>query len=102
MLLSNDEIQLTLTSAVNALQSEITTLTTLGSRELEVLKLKVILYPLLSLQLYSESSNGIPSLRGLGLEEGYILAKEVLSEEITARSFAIHRRKLLGGITPRG
>jgi hypothetical protein len=71
--MKNDDVQKTLHSAVKSLDKVIAR----NTDEWILAKLVAVRSALYVLRLASESSNGIPGLRGLGLKEGYALATRI-------------------------
>jgi hypothetical protein len=71
--MKNDEAQKTIRSAVKSLDKVIAR----NTDEWVLAKLAAVRSVLHLLRLASDSSNGIPGLRGVGLEDGYALATRI-------------------------
>lgn len=83
MILTNADVQAQLGAAITRIHADILT----SSDELFVKKLVVAVNLLELMRMYSSSSNNIPGLRGLGLEQALLFSNQYVSQSVDMRMF---------------
>lgn len=98
MILTDNEVQETLNAALLLLSAALAVEQEKTRNEITVMRLTIALSGLLTLKMLSKSSNGIPGLRGLGLEEGMNLARRLIADGVKPHLLTLNYRSLFEGI----
>lgn len=95
--LTNDEIQQNLQTALNL----ITEAKNVEQDDFALAKLEVLYSSLNLVKMVALSSNGIPSLRGMGIEKAYNTALAINSAEVTiqAKFLNFNFKELMDGVS---
>ena len=94
MILTDDNVQDTLNAALLLLASALAIEQEKTRNEIVIMRLTIVLSGLLTLKMLSKSSNGIPGLRGLGLEEGMALAQRLIADGVKPHLLKVDYRSL--------
>jgi len=98
MVLTDTEVQNTLDAAITLVVEVLDEEEQKENNDLTILRLTIVLSSFLTLKMLSKSSNGIPSLRGLGLDEGLTLARHFIAEGVNIRTLSFNHRSLFESI----
>jgi hypothetical protein len=98
MILTDNNVQGTLNAALLLLASALAVEQEKTRNEIVIMRLTIVLSSLLTLKMLSKSSNGIPGLRGLGLEEGVSLAQRIITDGVNPHLLTLSYRSLFDGI----
>ena len=99
MTLTDAEVQAALSSAIEVTAIALASESEKKNNEVVVTRLTFLHLSLTSIKMMSKSSNGIPGLRGLGLEKALKLSEKITAEGIDVRSVSIHHGHIFDGIT---